>query len=81
MQVCINYTNCRKTKRVHRLVAQAFIPNPNGYKEINHKDEDKTNNRVSNLEWCDRLYNMNYGTWKDRRKKIATPMYLFTNLN
>lgn len=68
MQVCINYTNCRKTKRVHRLVAQAFIPNPNGYKEINHKDEDKTNNRVSNLEWCDRLYNMNYGTWKDRRK-------------
>lgn len=60
---------------IHRLVAQAFIPNPNGYKEINHKDEDKTNNRVSNLEWCDRLYNMNYRTWKDRRK-IANP-YVF----
>lgn len=51
-----------KTFRVHRLVAQAFIPNPNNYEEINHRDEDKTNNASSNLEWCTREYNLAYGT-------------------
>jgi len=50
-----------KTVKVHRLVAIAFIPNPNNLPEINHKDEDKDNNCVSNLEWCDRIYNMQYG--------------------
>lgn len=47
---------------VHRLVATAFIPNTNGLPCINHKDEDKTNNNVSNLEWCTYKYNINYGT-------------------
>ena len=47
---------------VHRLVAQTFIPNPDNLPEVNHKDEDKINNKVSNLEWCDRKYNQNYGT-------------------
>lgn len=51
-----------KTCRVHRLVAIAFLPNPNNYKEVNHKDEDKSNNNVNNLEWCTREYNINYGT-------------------
>lgn len=52
---------CRKVK-IHRLVALAFIPNPNNLPEINHKDENPANNHVENLEWCDRTYNNNYGT-------------------
>ena len=53
---------------VHRLVASAFLENPMGYTEINHKDEDKTNNVVSNLEWCSRSYN---NTYNDRAKKAG----------
>ena len=47
-------------KRVHRLVAETFIPNPNGWPQVNHKDCDRTNNSVSNLEWCDASYNQRY---------------------
>lgn len=47
---------------VHRLVAKTFIPNPNNYPEVNHINEDKENNCIDNLEWCDHKYNSNYGT-------------------
>lgn len=62
----------RKHFKVHRLVAQAYIPNPNNLPLINHKNERKTDNYVSNLEWCDAKYNNNYGTRKDLNK---TPVY------
>lgn len=54
---------------VHRLVAQAFIPNPKNFKEVNHKDEDKQNNNINNLEWCEHRYNCNYGTMQKRKAK------------
>ena len=60
---------------VHRLVAQTFIPNPDNLPEVNHKDENKTNNKVSNLEFCDAKYNINYGTRNDRCSK---PVLQFT---
>lgn len=60
-----------KTVSVHRLVAEAFIPNPNNLPCINHKDESRNNNCVDNLEWCSYLYNNQYGTARERaRAKI-----------
>lgn len=49
-----------KNEAIHRLVALAFIPNPSGLPEVNHKDENKQNNCINNLEWCDTAYNINY---------------------
>lgn len=83
-QVSLSKNNKQHPFRVHRLVAKAFIPNPNNLPEVNHKDEVKTNNFVfvnedgtvdydkSNLEWCNRKYNINYGTAKERLVKTRT---------
>ena len=55
-----------KCLKIHRLVAQAFLPNPDNLPQINHKDENKRNNDVNNLEWCTNEYNHNYGSRNKR---------------
>lgn len=55
--------------RLHRFIAELFIENPYNLPEVNHKDEDGSNNCVDNLEWCDRKYNINYGTAIERRRQ------------
>ena len=66
-QVQLSKDGKRSMKLVHRLVAEAFIPNPNNYPCVNHKDERPENNCVENLEWCTYEYNINYGTANERR--------------
>lgn len=65
----VTLSKCGELQRrvlIHRLVAEAFIPNPDNLPEVNHKDENKQNNRVENLEWCNHRYNNIYGTAKMR---------------
>ena len=60
-----------KKYKVHRLVAAAYIPNPDNLPQVNHKDENKANNCLQNLEWCDCKYNINYGT---HNKKVSNSL-------
>ena len=71
LHVNLRKNNSVKGLLIHRLVAQAFLENPNNFPQVNHKDENKTNNIVSNLEWCDVKYNNNYGS---RNKKASIKM-------
>lgn len=69
--VCFLYNNGKSHREyIHRLVAKAFIPNPSKFPQVNHKNGDKTDNRVSNLEWCDNNYNQNHAKELGLRKGI-----------
>ena len=75
---------CRDGKRkymlVHRLVAEAFLPNLDNLPQVNHKDENPNNNQVDNLEWCDSQYNNNYGNHIKRvAEAMEKPIYVVTN--
>lgn len=67
LQVNVSINGKQAKKRVNRLVAQTFLPNPNGFPMVNHKDCNTQNNNVKNLEWCDNSYNMQY------REKFGIP--------
>ena len=74
-RVLLSVAGKHKSAQIHRLVAEAFIDNKNKFPEVNHKDENPSNNRVDNLEWCEKIYNLSYGTGRIRsieshRKKI-----------
>ena len=76
LQVTLFKEGKRKQYYIHRLVANSFIDNPDNYNEVNHINEDKTDNRVDNLEWCDRTYNCNYGSRNERMATIRKkPIY------
>lgn len=79
VQLCLN----GKIKKylVHRLVAQTFIPNPDNLPEVNHKDENPENNSVTNIEWCNRSYNINYGTRKDKVRESQLKNGFWTGLS
>ena len=79
LQICLYKNKNKKTYFIHRLVAEHFIDNPNGYKEINHKDENPSNNQVKNLEWCDRKYNINYGKRSEKCSKSVSQYDLYGN--
>jgi hypothetical protein len=66
---------------VHRIVAETFLPNPNHYPQVNHKDEDKTNNFIYNLEFCDCRYNIDYGTGHDRAAEKSKKAVFCIELN
>lgn len=80
IKVILTKNGERKDFLVHRLVADAFIDNPLDKPCINHKDENKTNNVVDNLEWCDTNYNLNYGTRNERiSKSKLKPIVIIDN--
>lgn len=72
LRVTLSNNGKVKHYKIHRLVAEAFIPNPNNLPQINHKDENRLNNCVDNLEWCTAKYNSNYGNMGKKLSKKLT---------
>ena len=80
LRVDLSKNGITSTKRIHRLVAEAFIPNPENKPQVNHIDEDKTNNMVSNLEWMTAKENNNHGTRNERAGKAISIPIIATNI-
>lgn len=77
-QIGLRKNGIRKWYQVHRLVAQAFIPNPDNLPQVNHKNENKLDNEISNLEWCSVSYNNMYGSRLKRiKEKVVKPVYQY----
>ena len=81
IRVVLSKNGIKTGFQVHRLIAQAFLPNPDNLPQVNHKDEDKTNNNVDNLEWCTAKYNTNFGTRNIRAKETAIKNGYYTGLS
>lgn len=80
-RVALSKNNKLYKKLVHRLVAEAFLDNPSNLEQVNHKDEDPSNNNLYNLEWCSRIYNMNYGTGISRQVAKRSKKVIQLDLN
>ncbi len=80
-RVSLSTNKAGKNFPIHKLVATAYIPNPNNFPQINHKDENKENNSVNNLEWCTNKYNSNYGTRNIRMARAKWRKVLCIELN
>lgn len=78
-EIHLHVNGKRKIKLLHRTVAETFIENPDQLPEVNHRDEDPSNNNVDNLEWCTSKYNANYGTRNQRmvKEKYLKPVGMF----
>ena len=76
LSVSLSKENKLKQKNIHRLVAEAFLPNPFNLPVINHIDENKKNNMVSNLEWCSCAYNTNYGSGRKKQAESQQKVVL-----
>ena len=80
LTVCLNKSVGKyENVLIHRIVAKAFIPNPNNYNVVNHKDENKLNNNYKNLEYCDIYYNNAYGTRINRSAQTRTRVIVMDN--
>lgn len=80
-RVHLSKNNVGKNIAIHKLVAMAYIPNLDNLPQVNHKDENKENNSVNNLEWCTNKYNSNYGTRNERMARAKMKKVLCVELN